>query len=205
MAFSGLYRHNRARRSESGVIQKTWIGQESLNLLTLLAEIVRPEIARIFSQNIVLFFRGTWIGQESLSLFDLTCMIENLESPTYSHKTCSPTHCFMDTRARLSTSRKASICLRASIPVATEAAQSLSRNREKKKSQKALFHFLLRDLESNQGLQVMSLTRYLSSIPLCNFTTTSSGYESTMIRGSHCFLSRYILLPALASQLMSLS
>ena len=110
MAFSGLYRHNRARRSESGVIQKTWIGQESLNLLTLLAEIVRPEIARIFSQNIVLFFRGTWIGQESLSLFDLTCMIENLESPTYSHQTCSPTHCFMDTRARLSTSRKASIC-----------------------------------------------------------------------------------------------
>ena len=30
---------------------------------------------------------------------------------------------------------------------------------------------LLRDLESNQGLQVMSLTRYRSSIPLCFFWT----------------------------------
>ena len=44
-----------------------------------------------------------------------------------------------------------------------------------------VFFFLLRGPESNRGLEVMSLPRYLSSTPLCLFLLVS---DQTSVSGS---------------------
>ena len=61
--------------------------------------------------------------------------------------------------------------LRASIPGREQSSLLASRNGKNTNTtlSSGVCVFLLRDLESNQGLQVMSLTRYRSSIPLYVF------------------------------------
>ncbi len=73
-------------------------------------------------------------------------------------------------------------CLRRSNPDERAARHVLTRNTRKAGADALGFSIVLRDPDSNRGLEVMSLPRYHSSIPLGgNFicsTRNSGGYES---------------------------